>query len=133
METYTDVFKALSDKTRLKIMWLLNHLDSKATVSEIVDVIGESHYNVSRHLQILKNAGLLSKEKLGIWVFYSLVPAKLPFDEFIQQSILSIPSESMSEEIEKCQKRIHMRRFEKTPTEVTERDWHKKLNELKGR
>ena len=114
-------------------MWLLNSVDSKATVSEIVDVIGESHFNVSRHMQILKNAGLLSKEKFGIWVFYSLVPPKSPFDESIRQTVLSIPSELMKEEINKCQKKIQMRKFEKATIEATERNWHKKLNELKER
>jgi len=69
MEKYTDVFKVLSDKTRLKIMWLLNSVDSKATVSEIVDVIGESHFNVSRHMQILKNAGLL--------ILFYIIPRKI--------------------------------------------------------
>jgi ArsR family transcriptional regulator len=113
MIEFTTVFKALSDKTRLKIMWLLNNIDSKATVSEIIDVVGESQYNVSRHLQLLKSAGLVSEAKDGRWVFYSLLPAKSEFQKSIKAAVLSIPQELMKEEIKKCHEKISMRQNNK--------------------
>ena len=64
-EHYTDIFKALSDVTRLKIMWLLLSIDSKICVSEIIDVLCENQYNVSKHLKILKKAGLIYEKKEG--------------------------------------------------------------------
>ena len=69
-DEYTIVFKALSDVTRLKIMWLLFTVDLKVSVSEIIDVLAESQCNVSKHLKILKNAGLIYEKKEGRWSFY---------------------------------------------------------------
>jgi ArsR family transcriptional regulator, arsenate/arsenite/antimonite-responsive transcriptional repressor len=69
---YTECFKALSDKTRLRIFYLLSFLNKELAVCEIMDSINESLYNVSRHLKILKYAGLIKENKQSRWVLYSL-------------------------------------------------------------
>lgn len=109
MEHYITVFKALSDMTRLKIMWLLLSIDSKICVSEIIDVLGENQYNVSKHLRILKNAGLIYEKKEGKWNFYYYRTSNNAFDTEVRKTVQTIPKELMSEEISRCQKRLAMR------------------------
>lgn len=109
MEKYVTIFKALSDMTRLKIMWLLLSIDSKISVSEIIDVLEESQYNVSKHLKILKNAGLIYEKKDGKWSFYYYLNSDAEFDKYIRQAVISIPRELMTDEISRCQKRLSMR------------------------
>jgi ArsR family transcriptional regulator len=102
MDKQIEIFKALSDTTRLKIVWLLTNIDEKICVSEIVEVLDEYQYNVSRHLKILKNAKLVEEVKEGKWVFYYLTPIKNEFRQMIQDAIKLIPESQMHNEINKC-------------------------------
>lgn len=58
-----DVFKALSDPTRLKILESVQN--GEKCICEIVPVTGKSQPNVSQHLKVLKNAGLIHERKDG--------------------------------------------------------------------
>jgi len=71
MNNYVDVFKALADKTRLRIMRLLSITDRQVCVCEIMDALERPQYLVSKHLNILKNAKLVEGERKGTWVYYS--------------------------------------------------------------
>lgn len=108
-EDYTNIFKALSDNTRLRIMWLLISIDSKISVSEIIDVLDESQYNVSKHLKILKNAGLVFEKKEGKWTFYHYCPSAEIFNKLVHEAVMAIPRQLLDKEIEKCHKRLAMR------------------------
>jgi ArsR family transcriptional regulator, arsenate/arsenite/antimonite-responsive transcriptional repressor len=56
-----DVFKALGNSTRLKI---LNSVKNKPKcICEIIPISGKSQPNVSHHIKILKNAGLISEKR----------------------------------------------------------------------
>jgi len=57
------VLKALGEDTRVRIIGLL--MDAPLDVSEITRLVGVSQYNVSKHLRILREAGLLQVEKTG--------------------------------------------------------------------
>ena len=63
-------FKALSDKTRRKILRDLRERDMSA--GEIADHFDISKPSISHHLDVLKNAGLVLNEKQGQHVIYSL-------------------------------------------------------------
>ncbi|MFA6832533.1 MAG: metalloregulator ArsR/SmtB family transcription factor [Bacteroidaceae bacterium] len=102
MNEYIEIFKALSDMTRLKIVWLLTNIDEKICVSEIVEVLEEYQYNVSRNLSILKKAKLIEEVKEGKWVFYYLRPIKDEFMQAIQEAVKTIPKAKMDNEISKC-------------------------------
>jgi len=62
------VLKALGDKTRLRIIKLVEH--EPVCVCELVCVLGLSQSAVSRHLGILKSSGLIDDYRVGKWVFY---------------------------------------------------------------
>lgn len=109
MIEYLKIFKALSDMKRLKIIWLLTNIDEKICVSEIVEVLDEYQYNVSRHLKILKDAKLIDEAKEGKWVFYYLSPKRNEFHHLIQKAISTIPEKEMTVEINKCRKLLSIR------------------------
>lgn len=62
-----DVFKALSDPTRLKILECVKN--GEKCVCEIVPSTQKSQPNVSQHLKVLKNAGLINERKDGTNIF----------------------------------------------------------------
>lgn len=72
------LFKALADPTRLQLLALIkNSDDGEACVCDLIDPVGLSQPTVSHHLKILTEAGLVTREKRGIWAWYALVPERL--------------------------------------------------------
>lgn len=65
-----DLFKALNDETRRQILELLKERDMNA--GEIADAFNISKPSISHHLDILKRAELISSEKKGQFIEYSL-------------------------------------------------------------
>jgi len=75
----TRIFKALADETRLRILYLLQRRE--LCVCEIVKILDISQSKASRHLNYLKNAGLVEDRREGVWIYYSLDRSK---DQFWQ-------------------------------------------------
>ena len=71
MKEQVALFKALSDETRFKIVALLD--GKKLCVCQIEAALGLSQVKVSRHLTILRYAGLVHGNRQGAWVYYSLI------------------------------------------------------------
>lgn len=65
-----DILKALADETRLRILALV--LQGEMCVCEIEASLGLTQSNASRHLTILKSAGILSSSKQAQWAYYRL-------------------------------------------------------------
>lgn len=65
-----DRLKALSDPTRLKILHALEQ--GELTVSEILEVVGGSQANVSKHLSRMRLAGIVASRRSGTSVYYSV-------------------------------------------------------------
>ena len=74
MRDLADLFKALCDESRLRILNLLVHA-GELCVCDLQRILGFSQPKVSRHLMYLKNAGLVVDERKGLWVIYSLANA----------------------------------------------------------
>jgi ArsR family transcriptional regulator len=66
----TRVLKALAHPSRLLIVHAL--MANELCVCELRDLLGQDISTVSRHLSVLKNAGLLIEEKRGLYVYYHL-------------------------------------------------------------
>ena len=73
MDTLSDTFKALSDKTRLQILTLLVE-NEELCVCDLVGTLGETQSKVSRHLRYLYHAGLVKDRREGLWTHYRLSP-----------------------------------------------------------
>ncbi len=82
------VFKALSDSNRFKIVLLL--FLRPHCVCELSSILGISQPTISRHLQILTEAGIVSPQKRGSFVFYELSP-----DRPLTQKILQLLKQEM--------------------------------------
>lgn len=67
---FQQTFKALSDPTRREILQLLK--DKPLTAGEIAAQFDTSAATISHHLSILRDAGLVSDEKRGKYIFYEL-------------------------------------------------------------
>ncbi len=65
------VIKALADRNRLRIIKLLQH--KALCVCELTAVLGITQPSVSRHLRILRDAGLVGDERDGMWINYVLL------------------------------------------------------------
>ncbi|WP_343695154.1 autorepressor SdpR family transcription factor [Flavobacterium sp.] len=65
-----DIFKALNDATRREILELLRQKDMSA--GEIADAFNISKPSISHHLDILKRAALITSEKSGQFIIYSI-------------------------------------------------------------
>ena len=70
MKKLANTIKALSDETRLRVMKLLE--EREICVCELMQVLDMSQPRISRHLSVLRNAGLVSDRREGKWVYYSL-------------------------------------------------------------
>jgi ArsR family transcriptional regulator len=70
LRNQANVMKALAHPSRLTIVYAL--LEQERCVCELLELLDHSAPTVSRHLSVLKNAGLLSEEKRGLYVYYRL-------------------------------------------------------------
>lgn len=66
-----DLFKVLSDETRLKIIYALS-LEEELCVCDVATVIGSSNATASHHLRLLRNMGLADYRREGKMAFYRL-------------------------------------------------------------
>lgn len=67
---FQETFKALSDPTRREIVTLLK--DGRMSAGEIVSHFPSTNATISHHLSVLKQADLISDEKVGKYIFYEL-------------------------------------------------------------
>jgi ArsR family transcriptional regulator len=72
------VLKALADPVRLRLLSLVRAAETgEACVCDLTDALGLSQPTVSHHLKTLVSAGVLTREKRGVWAWYRLVPETL--------------------------------------------------------
>ena len=67
MDRLVSMLRAAGDPTRLRLLLLLRQ--AELTVSELIEIVGQSQPRVSRHLKLLGEAGLVERFKEGSWVF----------------------------------------------------------------
>lgn len=97
MQDLLNVFKALSEETRLRIVKLLEH--GELCVCDIVAALDMIQPKVSFHLAVLKEAGLIKDRKQGKWTHYSIADTDM-FRRFLLLSTLEkISAESVSEDV----------------------------------
>ena len=70
--------KALADPTRLRLVSMVAaHEGGEACVCELTEPLGLTQPTISHHLKILVEAGIFTRDKRGVWAYYSLVPSAL--------------------------------------------------------
>jgi ArsR family transcriptional regulator len=71
LDTTAQLFKALAEPARLRILNLLVH-GGELCNCQVEAVTGYRNPKISRHFQFLKHAGLIQFRREGTWIFYSL-------------------------------------------------------------
>ena len=80
-----NLFLALSDKTRLRLLALM--ADGEVPVGFLAEQLGESQPKTSRHLAYLRNAGMVSARRDGKWIYYNIQqPADAAVEPFVNTS-----------------------------------------------
>ncbi|MEM2123921.1 MAG: metalloregulator ArsR/SmtB family transcription factor [Methanolinea sp.] len=101
LSRYATIFRALSDETRLGIYLLLGN--GELCVCHIQAALGTTQTKVSRHLGILRNAGLVTARREGLWVYYRRAdPAPASVRAFVRElarlldrdPVISVPAEN---------------------------------------
>jgi ArsR family transcriptional regulator, arsenate/arsenite/antimonite-responsive transcriptional repressor len=123
MEEYIKIFKALSDETRLRILRLLAITDEPLCVCEIVDVLGEPQYQISKHLSILKNAGLVKSKPKGTWVYYSPIIEKNTINSYLFIIFkISMHDETFTNDSENLEERLAQRSTQCETTPIKQKE-----------
>jgi ArsR family transcriptional regulator len=70
-------FAALADPIRLRLLSFIASADDEVCACDLVEPSGRSQPTVSHHMKILFDAGLVEREKRGLWVWYRAVSSRL--------------------------------------------------------
>ncbi len=77
-EQLARLLKAIADPARLRLLSLVaTQDDGEVCTCDATDILGLAQPTVSHHFKVLVDAGLLTREKRGVWAYYSLVPGAL--------------------------------------------------------
>lgn len=101
MQKLLSVFKALSDETRVRILLLLR--EGELCVCDIAGTLKMPQPNISFHLGMLKDAGLIRDRKNGRWIHYSLDESDI-FKRHLLLGIFERIDDSSSEKIRRSRK-----------------------------
>jgi ArsR family transcriptional regulator, arsenate/arsenite/antimonite-responsive transcriptional repressor len=76
-ERMATVGKALGDPVRLQLVDVLRKHAGKVCVCELVPLFDLSQPTISHHLKVLRGAGIVGSERLGLWAYYYVIPDTL--------------------------------------------------------
>jgi ArsR family transcriptional regulator len=72
------IFRVLGEPARLQILSLIAaQPNQEVCACELVETLGLAQPTVSHHLKVLYEAGLLTKDRRGTWIYYRILPEKL--------------------------------------------------------
>lgn len=70
------MFKALADPARVKILSMLLNAD-EVCACDVAAGIGKTAGTTSHHLKLLRDAGLITGDRRGTWIYYRVIPERL--------------------------------------------------------
>ncbi len=106
----TKILKAISEPTRLRVMYLLLKTKKELCGCELVDSLEVPQYNLTKHQDILINAGLIQSRKEGRWVNYSACNFQPGFISSLCQSILKLNGNIYAEDLKRFKIRLELRK-----------------------
>lgn len=92
MDRHGELFQSLADPTRLRLLNLLAQA-GEICVCELVDALDTPQYNISRHLHILMDVGLVEDRKLGKWVYYHIARQLKPSQRMLVRAVEQLRGE----------------------------------------
>lgn len=95
MQDVLDVFKALGDENRMRMLLALQ--DGELCVCQLIELLGLAPSTVSKHLSILRNARLVESRKDGRWIYYQLSrKGRFP----VQEKLFCLVAKSLKDSIQ---------------------------------
>ena len=92
-EQIVPLLRALADPVRLRLMSLVaSHPGGEACVCDLTEAFDLSQPTISHHLKVLREAGVITSERRGTWVYYRLLPTALER----MAALLSMPQPSLT-------------------------------------
>jgi DNA-binding transcriptional ArsR family regulator len=104
IQQVSEVLKAMADPMRLRILHSLH--DGELSVTGIIEAVGGSQANVSRHLAVLRNAGLVENRREGLNAFYRISDPRV---FTICESVCSSIGERLDRNLEQVQAAVAAR------------------------
>lgn len=109
MTDSADLFKALGEPVRLRLVHLLTTAKGKELCNcEFVDALEEPQPNVSRHLKILAQAGLVQERRDGRWIYYGLATDE-PTVAAVTVVVASLKDPLLQEDVRRLRERLAIR------------------------
>jgi len=99
MDKFIAITKALSDSNRVRALAALRY--GELCLCQIIELLGLAPSTVSKHMSVLKNAGLVESHKEERWMYYRL-PEKYNIDRMIQDILLCIFKTLENDEVICC-------------------------------
>ena len=84
MKNEAAFFKVLADPTRLRLAVLLS-IQGQTCVCQLADALNAPEYKISRHLGIMRSAGVVKAKRQGTWIYYQLSKARNRLEECLQE------------------------------------------------
>ncbi|MDW7679205.1 MAG: metalloregulator ArsR/SmtB family transcription factor [bacterium] len=106
---YANIFKALGDETRLRILNLFLQSGERICVCEMVDALNLPQYTISKQLTILRYADLIKSGRQGTWVYNQLNQEPTGFLSGLFELLKKQLSGKYSDDIEQLNKRLALR------------------------
>jgi ArsR family transcriptional regulator len=106
---WVNIFGALADKHRLRLLVLFASYGDGLCVCELVDALLLPQYKISRHLAVLRKSGLVRTEKRGLWVYYGLNSTAEVIREVLRIISSDGPYPIMIEDARRLEKRLALR------------------------
>jgi len=109
VEHWASLFRLLANPDRLRIFYLIAYRRERLCVCEIVDATGLAQYQVSKHLRLLNQAGLIEGERQGKWTYYSTPPGESA-KRLTALLLEAIPADAIAAELVRLKSRLALRR-----------------------
>lgn len=101
MQTTANIFKALSEPVRLRILALLT--DGEHCVCDLMAVLDLPQSTVSRHLAALRHAGWVEGRRQGLWMYYRLAGNNSPLQQqtlmLLRHELVNLPQGRQDQQI----------------------------------
>ena len=84
MQAEAAFFKVLADPTRLRLAVLLS-IEGETCVCSLAEALEAPQYTISRHLGIMRSAGLVEARRQGTWMHYALSKSRNRLEQCLQE------------------------------------------------
>ncbi len=111
MDRDAEVFQSLAEPTRLRLLNILRQA-GEVCVCELVDALEVPQYNVSRHLHVLAQAGLLEDRRCGKWIYYRIAKDLKPYQRALLRALAELRDEreDFQQDETRASRRLKLRR-----------------------